>query len=273
MKKLTAMLLALAMVLAFAGCAKTEAPATEAPTTEAPVVETEAATEAPVVETEAAAAVMTHEEYMAAELDAEVTVETYVQAGESWWDGKVALYCQSPDGALYLYGMSCTEEEAAKLVPGTKVVATGVKAEWNGEVEVMDGTVAVVEGGDTFLAEAADLTSLVGADELASHMNELAAFKGLTVAPSIDAEGKEVGFLYNWDGSGAQGESDVYFNLTDGTTTITCTVNRYMLGTGADSDVYKAAEALKVGDKVDVEGFLYWYNAVQPHVTALTVVE
>ena len=67
MKKFIAMLLALTMALAFAGCAGSNAaPETEAPATEAPAVETEA----PVVETEAAeeAAVMTYEEFMAAEL-------------------------------------------------------------------------------------------------------------------------------------------------------------------------------------------------------------
>ena len=42
-----------------------------------------------------------------------------------------------------------------------------------------------------------------------------------------------------------------------------------MIGTGADSDVYKAVEALKVGDKIDIEGFLYWYDNAQTHVTAV----
>ena len=121
MKKIIAMLLVLSMVLAFAGCAKTE----EAPeTTAAPVetttaaVETEAA-ETEAAETEAAAAVMTHEEYMAAELDSAVTIETYVQGHQSWWDNKVTVYCQSPDGAYFLYELACSEEDAAKLVPGT----------------------------------------------------------------------------------------------------------------------------------------------------------
>ena len=100
MKKIIAMLLVLSMVLAFAGCAKTE----EAPETTAAPVETTAAveTEAPeteAAETEAAAAVMTHEEYMAAALDSAVTIETYVQAHQSWWDNKVTVYCQKPDGA------------------------------------------------------------------------------------------------------------------------------------------------------------------------------
>ncbi len=239
MKKLIAILLVVVMVLSLAACAgkKDEG--------------------------------MSHEEFLAAETDAEVTVVTYVQAGESWWDGAVALYCQGPDGGHYLYGMKCTEEDAAKLVPGTKIKATGTKAVWNGEVEIMDGTIEILSG-DPYIAEATDVTALLGTDELASHMNKLVAFKGLTVVASVDPNGNEVPFLYNWDGSGAAGESDVYFTLTDGTNNLTLTVNRYMIGTGTDSAAYTGVEALQIGDKVDVEGFLYWYNDAQPHVTAIT---
>ena len=120
MKKFIALLLALTMVLAFAGCASTEPtePATEAPTT----VATEAPTEPA---TEAVAAAMTHEEYIAAELDTEVVIETYVQGHQSWWDNKITVYCQSEDGAYFLYELQCSEEDAAKLVPGTKIRVTG----------------------------------------------------------------------------------------------------------------------------------------------------
>ena len=152
MKKFIALLLTLSMVLSFAACAKTE---TAPETTAAPVETTAAAeTEAPV-ETAAAeteAAVMTHEEYIAAELDTAVTIETYVQGHQSWWDNKVTVYCQSPDGAYFLYELACSEEDAAKLVPGTKILVNGYKGEWAGEVEVMDGTFEFVEGGDTYIA-------------------------------------------------------------------------------------------------------------------------
>ena len=40
---------------------------------------------------------------------------------------------------------------------------------------------------------------------------------------------------------------------------------------GQDTDVYKAVEALNVGDTIDVEGFLYWYEGANPHVTSVTV--
>ncbi len=41
--------------------------------------------------------------------------------------------------------------------------------------------------------------------------------------------------------------------------------------TGADTDVYKAVKNLKVGDTIDMEGFLYWYEGVNPHITKVTV--
>ena len=41
---------------------------------------------------------------------------------------------------------------------------------------------------------------------------------------------------------------------------------------GADSDVYKAVKELKIGDKIDMEGFLYWYEGVNPHITSVTKV-
>ena len=262
MKKLISMLLALSMVLAFTACAKTE---TAPETTAAPVettaaAETEASeTEAPVeteaAETEAAAAVMTHEAYMAADLDSAVTIETYVQATQSWWDNKVTVYCQSPDGAYFLYELACSEEDAAKLVPGTKILVNGFKGEWAGEVEVMDGTFTFVEDGDTFIAEALDVTELLGTDELIAHQNELVAFNGLTVE-SIEYKNGEPG-------------DDIYVTLNYNGASYSFCVEVYL--TGTDSDVYTTVGTLNVGDVVNVEGFLYWYEGVNTHITAITL--
>ena len=49
--------------------------------------------------------------------------------------------------------------------------------------------------------------------------------------------------------------------------TYTFTVESYLCG--KDSEVYKAVKALKVGDKIDMEGFLYWYNGANPHITSV----
>ena len=277
MKKFVAMLLALTMVLAFAACAKTdttettaaavETTATAVETTAAAAEETTAATEG----TEAAAvAVMTHEEYLAAAIDDQVCVETYVQATQSWREDKITVYCQSPEGAVFAYDMACSEEDAAKLVPGTKIRITGYKAEWSGEVEIMRGTFEFVEDGDTYIAEALDVTELLGTDELIDHQNKFVTFTGLTVEPSTDANGNEAAFLYSWDGSGSQGD-DLYFNVSVNGETYNFCVESYLCG--ADTDVYKAVEALQVGDVINAEGFLYWYEGVNPHITSVTAAE
>ncbi len=258
MKKILAMLLAMAMVLSFAACASTEAPATEAPATEAPATEapaTEApATEAPVEE---APAVMTHEEFIAAELESIVCVETYVQDHQSWWDNKITVYCQSPDGAYFLYELACSEEDAAKLVPGTKIRVTGEKAVWAGEVEVMYGTFEFVEGGDTWLAEALDVTELLGTDELINHQNEFVAFNGMTVE-AIEYKNGEPG-------------DDIYVTLGYNGASYSFCVEIYL--TDAESDVYTTVGSLNVGDVVNVEGFLYWYEGVNTHITGIAKAE
>ena len=277
MKKIVALTLTLAMAFSMVACgAKTE----EAPAaTEEAVVET--AEETTDAETEATAdaetaatedvkseGVMTYEEYAAAELDTEVVVETYVQAKQSWWEDKATVYTQDKDGAYFLYELACSEEDYEKLVPGTKIKVTGYKGEWAGEVEIMDGTFEILEG--SYIAEAEDMTALLASEELINHQNKFVAFKGMTVEASKDANGNDVAFLYNWDGSGEDG-NDLYFNVSLDGQTYTFTVESYLCDN--TTDVYAAVKNLQIGDVVDMEGFLYWYEGVNPHITSLTVVE
>ena len=207
------------------------------------------------------AAVMTHEEYVAAELDSPVTIETYVQAHQSWWDGKVTVYAQSEDGAYFIYEMAATEEEAEKLVPGTKIRVKGFKSEWSGEVEITDATFEILEA-DPFIAEAEDVTEKLGKEELIDCQNEFVAFKGLT----IEDYGNDAAFAYKNENDKTD---DLYFKASlDGVTYDFC-VEFYLCG--QDTDVYKAVEGLKIGDVVDLEGFLYWYNGANPHITSVVV--
>lgn len=209
---------------------------------------------------------MTYEDYMAADLESEVVIEAFVQAKQSWWEDKATVYAQDKDGGYFLYNMACSEEDYDKLTKGAKIKVTGYKAEWSGEVEIIDASFEIMDG--TWVAEASDVTSLLGKDELIKQQNKFVSFKGLTVEASKDANGAEVPFLYNWDGSGSQGD-DVYFNASIDGQTYQFTIESYL--TGADTDVYKAAEALNIGDTVDMEGFLYWYEGVNPHITSIKV--
>ncbi len=288
MKKKLATVLAAAMAVTLAGCgaSSSDTAASEA-VTEAAAQSTEAATEASTeaeaaeasteVATEEAAAeeksdgVMTYEEYLAADVDSEVTIETYIQAKQGWWEnegvGVATFYTQDQDGGYFLYNLPCSEEDYNdKLTVGTKIKVTGYKSEWSGEVEITDGTYEVEDG--TYVAEPVDVTDKLGTDDIEAYMNQAVAMKGLTVAASTDGSGNEVAYLYNYDGSGTQGD-DLYFNVMAGDETYTFTVESYLCD--KDSDVYKAVEGLSIGDTIDIEGFLYWYEGAQPHVTSVTV--
>ena len=165
--------------------------------------------------------------------------------------------------------MACSEEDYELLVPGTCIRVTGYKSEWSGEVEIIDGTFEIVEG-DEFIATPLDVTEMLGTDELIDHQNELVEFKGLTVvAAGQDDAGNDVAFLYNWDGSGAEGD-DLYFNVSYNDQVYTFTVESYLCD--STTEVYSAVKNLQIGQVIDAEGFLYWYEGVNPHITSVTVV-
>ena len=205
--------------------------------------------------------VMTYAEYDAAALDTEVVIEGFVQATQGWWfddsvgHGKITAYLQDPDGAYFAYDLNCDEETAAKMTKGAKVKITGYKGAWEGEVEIMDGTVEIGEG--TWVAEATDVTALLANEaELIKHQNKFVSFKGLTVE-AIEYKNGEPG-------------DDIYVTVSlDGASYSFC-VESYL--TGPDSEVYATVGTLAAGNVVDIEGFLYWYQGVNTHITAVTVV-
>ena len=217
---------------------------------------------------------MTKEEFDQAEIDAPVCVEAYVQANQAWWAkdgiGRMTLYLQDGDAGYFAYEVLMEEEEAAKLVPGTKIRISGYKAEWSGEVEIIEAKYEILDA-EPWIAEAEDVTALLGTEELADHMNKKIAVKDAkVVASKIEGQDGEFAFLYNWDGSGSRdANSDLYFNVEVGGQTYTMTVESYLCG--ATSDVYGAVEALEIGQTIDLEGFLYWYNGANPHITSVTV--
>ncbi|MBQ7362860.1 MAG: hypothetical protein IJW48_00245 [Clostridia bacterium] len=231
MKKIIALVLTLVLALSLASCGNTFDPA------------------------EKSEGVMTYAEYAAAELDTEVVIEAYVQATQSWWDNKITVYAADPDGAYFIYEMACSEADSKKLTEGTKIKVTGTKGAWEGEVEIMDATFEFVGAADhTYVATAFDATSIAGdEDALLAHQNELVTFKGATV--------EAISFKND-------GGDDIYLTAKVGNTTIDFCVEKYL--TGPETEVYKAVEALEVGDVIDIECFLYWYKGANPHVVGVT---
>lgn len=196
--------------------------------------------------------VMTYAEYNEAAMDADVVIEAYVQAKQSWWDNKATVYLQDPDGAYFVYEMACSEEDYAKLTTGTKIKVTGYKGTWAGEIEIMDGTFEIMEG--TWVAEALDVTDLLGTDDLIKHQNKFVKFNNLTIE-AIEYKNGEPG-------------DDIYVTVSKDGESYSFCVERYL--TGPETDVYKAFADLAAGDVVDIEGFLYWYEGVNTHITAVS---
>ena len=261
MKKLIALLLALVMVFALAACGgNTDTTGSTAPTGTEPT-----GTEPQFDPSAKDEGTMTHAEYIAAELDTEVVVECFVQATQGWWEDKITVYAQDPDGAYFMYNMTCSEADAAKLVPGTKIKVTGFKAEYKGEVEIIDCTFEILEG--SWIAPATDVTDKLASEDLIKYQNMFVAIKGAKVVASTYGEGQEAAFLYNWDGSGEPG-NDLYFNIEVNGKVYNMCVESYLTGDG--TAVYDMVETLQIGDTINLEGFLYWYDGVNPHVTSVT---
>ena len=273
MKKLLALILVLCMAIAIVACNVEEkddndknetsektseevtAEATEGTTAGTTAAITESTTETTTEdEGNESTGVMSYAEYIAAEMDAEVVIEAYVQATQSWWDNKITVYLQDEDGAYFAYEMACSEEDAAKLTKGTKIRVTGYKGEWAGEVEIMDATFEFVEA-EAWVAEAFDATALLGTDDLIKHQNEFVVFKGVE-SSSVTYKNGEPG-------------DDIYVEISYNGAKYSFCVERYL--TGPETEVYKAFETIKAGDIVDIEGFLYWYEAVNTHITAIAV--
>lgn len=277
MKKTISLTLTLALVLSLTACGKgTDGGSNSNADTQS---ENITVTEEPAAEIsdsegdtdEKSEGVMTYAEYEAAALDSEVVIETYVQAKQSWWEDKATLYTQDKDGAYFIYSAVCSEADYAKLTPGTKIKVTGYKTEWSGEVEVAEGaTIEILDG--SYTAPATDVTDLLGKeDELIKHQNKFVSFTGMTVETyEKDGESYDCAVVYNDDNSGSAADNnDLYFNVSKDGQTYTFCVESYLCD--SSTDVYKAVENLKVGDTVDLEGFLYWYNGANPHITSVTV--
>ena len=204
--------------------------------------------------------VMTWYDYMDVEVGEKVVIEAYVQGHQSWWDNKITVYAQDNDGGYFLYDFPCSKEIADQLVPGTKIRVYGYKAEWAGEIEIVTyeldpdyAKIEIIDGNK--VAEPINVTKLLGKDELVNYQNMLVKFTGLEV----------VSISYK---NGAPGD-DIYVTFSYNGAEYDFCVERYL--TGPETDLYKLVGTLKAGDVVDVEGFAYWYNGINTHITNITV--
>lgn len=215
--------------------------------------------------------VMDYAAYAAAADDTAVTIETFVQGKQALWTNPdtgvstASLYTEDANGGYFIYRMEMTPEDYERMVPGTKLRIEGTKTSWSGEAEIAEGTGKYTFEDGTYVATPVDLTeSFADIDKLLTYQNRSVSFSDLQVAARSDGSV----YNYKWDGSGDEGD-DLYFTVTSGDTSYDFVVESDLCGT--DSAVYQAVKGLAVGDTINVEGFLYWYEGPQMHVTSVSV--
>ena len=209
--------------------------------------------------------VLTYSDFVAASEGTTVKVSGYImdkQNGLAY--GNTTLYLADKDGGYFIYRLPVTEAQYNSLEIGKHVEITGYKTSWKGQVEVA-GNQAGAEGtfeilnDYTFLASAKDMTSSF-ADEatLKAAINQKVSFKGLEVV-SISLPKAEGGDIYY----------DVKLTVDNKTTTYTFCVESDLRN--KDTEVYKTVLGLKVGDKINVTGYMYVYEKPQLHTIECTI--
>ena len=214
---------------------------------------------------------LTYAEYAAASDEAKVVIEGYLQSyALVYGDTRVSMFLQDDDGAYYVYLAVCDAEKANQLEIGKLIRVTGVKGSYAGEREVQEqSTFEILSGSKIY--DPADITSLLGSEPtLEKMMNRRVCLKGLVIRESYGKDDASCAYLYNWDGSGKAGDNnDVYFSASHGEDYSLFVVesDEYQEG----SSVYSSAVSVSVGDVVDLEGFLYWYNGPNIHVSSMKI--
>jgi hypothetical protein len=206
-----------------------------------------------------------YSEFLSADDSRPITIESYLQEKQAWSEGKASLYLQDEVGAYYVYNLSCSQEEYQALEQGQKLRIRGYKTDFSGQIQITDAVYSVLDG--MYIAEPEDISSSLNTEELYPRLNRKVRFHAMTVEPMFDGVSS---FYYGWDNSGSmEKESDLYFTASNGGEPLTFVVKAQMYGN--DTDLYRTVQNLRVGDTVDLEGILCWYNGPQPLLTSISL--
>ena len=205
---------------------------------------------------------MSYADFMKAENNDEVVIETYIQDKSKWCDGMTTLYTQNNEGGYLISNYACSEEVYNTFVEGQKIKVTGTKSQGEYKVEIVNAVIELEEGNQIFKAK--DFTDLITSEDLIQYQNQKAIFTDLIV----DESGIVQPYTYNWDDSGTDGDDLYFMGLKD----------KYLYqliveSTLCDenSDVYQVVKSLNIGDTIDIECYLIWDDYFNPYVTSITI--
>ena len=103
------------------------------------------------------------------------------------------------------------------------------------------------------------ILSILGREDEADSLYEASDYKDILKPHYLSLKGKY------------QEERDYYENKFNEKESLTVTEAVSYAYVMLHCEDYQAVKKLEAGDVVDVEGFLYWYEGVNPHITSVTV--
>ena len=205
--------------------------------------------------------VMSYEDYMAAAAGDAVVISGYIADKQSWWDNKVTMYLVGDDAGegYFLYEFSCTEEENnSKYAIGKKLVVYGTKTVYADEHEIMGSDIdytltKVVDGA--MPNKIVDVTSSVATADLLEIQN--AKFTATLELVSKSHKGDAP-------------TDDLYFVLKDASgNELSCCIEKYLSPYYETLQAIHQSEEFVAGKLVKVEGYMYWWNGANPHITSI----
>jgi hypothetical protein len=211
--------------------------------------------------------VTSYREYLEAAEDSPVTIDAYVQAKEALRGGLCCLYIQNTEGAFYLSRMRCSQDEYDCLEIGRKIRVNGYKSHWNDSLEISDASFQPLDG--SWIAEARDVTALLGTEELIRHQNEKVCFHGMTIEAMPDG----CSVWYNgWDNTAPEGEdSELWFRASYEGTAYDFTVKPSLCPNAEEA--LNRLTTLQTGDTVILTGYLRYYNGALPRITEIVCMD
>ncbi len=179
---------------------------------------------------------------------------------------KPPAHTQDQDGACFVvqYGLF---RGLWKTGAEPKIKVTGYKSEWSGEVEITDATFEIVEG-DTYSLPSRMLPQCSEPMNWSTTQNQYVAFKGMTVeAAGQDESGNDVAYLYNWDGSGTDGD-DRNLGVSLNGETYSFVVESYLCDN--TTDVYAAVKNLQIDVLSIWKAICTGMRVLIPHIISVT---
>ncbi len=197
-----------------------------------------------------------------AELDSEVVVENLCTGKAVLVEDKATVYTQDQDGAYFVYNMAPVQKRLWKTGARTKIKVTGYKAEWSGvEITLMlplkSWKVIPTSLPTRMLPQCSEpmnwsTTRISMLHSKAWLLKQPAGWKRKWRCPV------QLGWL-RYDGD------DLILQRFPEWRDHSFVVESYLLSDNTN-DVYAAVKNLQIGDVIDMEGFLYWYEGVNPHI-------